>query len=230
MSCVKRPDFAPFVLAFRHECRITKNDNRVGNEGETSSGKKGEATKAAIRSAALGLFVEKGFKDVTMTDICEAAGLSRGGLYMHYASTRQIFADLIDEFMSGLDDEVAGGMKGGLTATAILDRLLARYQSEMLDRSGSLGLAFYEYYSGMPLSDDNAMLNQYRASKDVLHGLIEYGIDRGEFKCAHPDAIVDLLLFSYQGVRMLSRIMPLDDDGIVVDMIGQIRSMLVRGE
>jgi len=199
-------------------------------EAKPAMGKKGEATKAAIRSAALGLFVEKGFKDVTMTDICEAAGLSRGGLYMHYASTRQIFADLIDEFMSGLEDEVAGGMKAGLTATAILDGLLARYQSEMLDRSGSLGLAFYEYYSGMPLSDNNAMLKQYHASKDVLRGLIEYGIDRGEFKCAHPDAVVDLLLFSYQGVRMLSRIMPLDDDGIVVDMIGQIRSMLVRGE
>ena len=193
-------------------------------------GKKGEATKAAIRSAALALFVEKGFKDVTMTDICEAVGLSRGGLYMHYASTREVFADLINEIMSGLEDEVAGKMRAGLDATIILDALLARYQSEMLDRSGSLGLAFSEYYSGMPLSDDNAMLKQYYASRDMLRSLIEYGIDRGEFKCAHADAVVDLLLFSYQGVRMLSRIMPLDDDVIVIGMIDRIRAMLVGGE
>lgn len=193
-------------------------------------GKKGEATKAVILSAALALFVEKGFKDVTMTDICEATGLSRGGLYMHYASTREVFADLIGGIMSGLEDEVTGKMKDGMDASVILDALLARYQSEMLDRSGSLGLAFYEYYSGMPLSEDNAMLKQYYVSKDMLRGLIEYGIERGEFECVHADSVVDLLLFSYQGVRMMSRIMPLDDDGIVVGMIDQIRAMIVRGE
>ena len=46
-------------------------------------GKKGDLTKAAIQQKALALFVERGFKDVTMKDICEATGLSRGGLYMH---------------------------------------------------------------------------------------------------------------------------------------------------
>ena len=57
---------------------------------DKTMGKKGDATKAAIRNTALHLFIRKGFKDVTMKDICEAAGLSRGGLYMHYGSTGQI--------------------------------------------------------------------------------------------------------------------------------------------
>jgi len=82
-----------------------------------------------------------------MKDICEAAGLSRGGLYTHYGSTGQVFADIIEELMSGLESQVAGKMERGLPASLILDELLERYQSEMLDRSGSLGLAFYEYYS-----------------------------------------------------------------------------------
>ena len=177
-------------------------------------GQKGEATKTAIRKASLLLFVQKGFKDVTMKDICEAAGLSRGGLYMHYGSTGQIFADIIDEWMEDLENEVTGKMEKGLSATFLLDELLERYQSEMLDRSGSLGLAFYEYYSGMPLSDDNAMLKQYHRSKASLCSLIAYGIDKGEFKQVNKEAVVDLLLFSYQGVRMLSSIMQLDYDYI----------------
>ncbi len=77
-----------------------------------------------------------------MKDICEAAGLSRGGLYTHYGSTGQVFADIIEELMSGLESQVAGKMERGLPASLILDELLERYQSEMLDRSGSLGLAF----------------------------------------------------------------------------------------
>lgn len=191
-------------------------------------GKKGDMTKAAIRSAALTLFVQKGFKDVTMKDICDITGLSRGGLYMHYGSTKQIFADVINEIMSSLKNEVDFKLEKGVSATYILDELLERYQSEMLDRSGSLGLAFYEYYSSIPLSDDNAMLKQYYRSKEMLCSLIEYGIQEGEFKQVNQEAIVDLLLFSYQGVRMLSGIMPLDNDQISIRMISEIRSMLVK--
>lgn len=191
-------------------------------------GRKGEATKAAIREASLLLFIRKGFKDVTMKDICEASGLSRGGLYTHYGSTGQIFADIIEEWMAGLENEITDKMEKGLSATFLLDELLERYLSEMLDRSGSLGLAFYEYYSGMPLSDNNAMLKQYHRSKASLCSLIAYGIDKGEFKQVNKEAVVDLLLFSYQGVRMLSSIMPLDDDNISKGMIREIRAMLVK--
>jgi AcrR family transcriptional regulator len=191
-------------------------------------GKKGEATKAAILKAALILFVQKGFKDVTMKDICEATGLSRGGLYMHYGGTKQIFAEIINEIMSNLKNEVSTKIEKGLSATYILDELLERYQSEMLDKSGSLGLAFYEYYSSIPLSDDNAMLKQYYISKEMLCSLIKYGINKGEFKHVNINAVVDLLLFSYQGVRMLSSIMPLDDDKISKGMISEIRSMIVK--
>lgn len=37
---------------------------------------KGEKTKQDIREKAYQLFVEKGFKEVTMKDICELTGLS----------------------------------------------------------------------------------------------------------------------------------------------------------
>ena len=54
----------------------------------------------------------------------------------------RFFADIINEFMSGLENDIAEKMENGQSATVILDELLERYQSEMLDRSGSLGLAF----------------------------------------------------------------------------------------
>ena len=50
------------------------------------------------------LFAEKGFKQVTMKDICDAAKLSRGGLYCHYESTRQIFQEMIDDMTSEQDN------------------------------------------------------------------------------------------------------------------------------
>lgn len=41
---------------------------------------RGDKTRKDILEKAYGLFAEKGFKDVTMKDICEQTGLSRGGI------------------------------------------------------------------------------------------------------------------------------------------------------
>ena len=77
-----------------------------------------------------------------MSHICNRTGLSRGGVYGHYAGTGQIFADIIQEIMGDLESGVEEKMQSGFSATRILDQLLARYQGEMLDHGGSLGLAF----------------------------------------------------------------------------------------
>ena len=61
--------------------------------------KKGSETKRLIKEQAYKLFAIRGFKDVTMKDICEITGLSRGGLYRHYDSTDQIFSEIIETFL-----------------------------------------------------------------------------------------------------------------------------------
>ena len=58
-------------------------------------GTKGDQTRQLICMEALKLFTKRGYKDVTMKDICEKTGLSRGGLYRHYESTEQIFLEIV---------------------------------------------------------------------------------------------------------------------------------------
>ena len=43
----------------------------------------------------ISLFVKKGFLRVTMKDIVEACDISRGGLYLYFESTGQIFLEVI---------------------------------------------------------------------------------------------------------------------------------------
>ena len=84
-------------------------------------GNKGEETKKMIREKACSLFAKKGFKNVTMKDICIETGLSRGGLYRHYDSTQQIFSEIIDRLMAAQDDEFSEKMGKGYSAARILD-------------------------------------------------------------------------------------------------------------
>ena len=175
-------------------------------------GKKGDETKRLILEKAMALFAKKGFKNVTMKDICIDTGLSRGGLYRHYESTNQIFSEIIDILMNTQDNELSSKIENEVPAPVILDEILERYKKEMLDGSGSLSIAILEFYSENQSSDnDNVLFEQYLYSKDMWRNFISYGVNRGEFNNVNSEEIIDMIIFSYQGVRMFSTIMPIDE-------------------
>lgn len=48
--------------------------------------------------AAFKLFLQKGFKEVTMNEILENSGLSRGTFYYYFKSKEQVYAEVIEMF------------------------------------------------------------------------------------------------------------------------------------
>ena len=83
---------------------------------------KGEATKKMIIDASAILFSKKGFKDVSMTDICDATNLSRGGLYRHFSSTSEIFTLLISTERS-FDERIKANESALYILKSALDEL-----------------------------------------------------------------------------------------------------------
>lgn len=192
-------------------------------------GAKGDRTKDLIRSEAFRLFAEKGFKDVTMKDICLRTGLSRGGLYGHYESTEQIFMEIITGLSKNQKEGFSRKMAEGVPAAKILDEVLGQYRQEMTDSANSLSIAICEFFSTHREDGGNVLLSQYHASRAMWRELIEYGMERGEFREVDVDGVFDVIAFSYQGVRMYSRLMPVDA-GIARGIIGQIKSMILKQE
>lgn len=184
---------------------------------------KGEHTKEMIRQVAQKLFAQKGFSAVTMADICEACGLSRGGLYRHYGSTRQVFEEILSSF-SDDEDLIRQGIEQGKPALQILNMVLERMGSEMLDGERSLSFAVYEYACCCDrrfLSEINQ--KAHRKWTDFLN----YGVARGEFAPVRAEQMADVILYLYQGVRMWSRVVPLDEK-TVKNMLDKIRSDLEK--
>ncbi len=193
-------------------------------------GLKGEKTKQEIRENAYRLFAEKGFKEVTMKDICERTGLSRGGLYRHYESTEQIFLEIVNAFSDQQKNEVFAKIEQRISAARILEELLSRYVSEMNDYENSLSLAIYEFYSNPAISkEDNSVKKQYEISKSTWVELINYGISRKEFNSVNPEAVFNVIVFAYQGVRMYSRLMKMDHN-IPAQIMDEIKRFLLLEE
>lgn len=189
---------------------------------------KGSKTRRRICAEAYGLFARKGYKDVTMQDICECTGLSRGGLYRHFQSTEEIFLSIIHAFTSDQQKDISEGIRQDLPAAGMLSALLSKYEEEMLDSESSLSLAIYEFYSDPARAKgENQMQRQYELSKAAWMDLIHYGMSTGAFKAVDPEAVFDMVVFAYQGVRMYSRLMELDP-AIPARLVGEIKKMLIR--
>lgn len=191
-------------------------------------GAKGEKTRQGIREKACQLFAQKGYKDVTMKDICEVTGLSRGGLYRHYESTEQIFLEIVNAFSERQREEVFTKIGQQVPALSILEELLARYEEEMLDSKTSLSLAICEFFSDPEIpKEDNAVTRQYEMAKATWAELIRYGIGTNAFRQVDPEAVFHVFVFSYQGMRMYSRLMKLDR-GIPRQITGEIKRLLLK--
>ena len=191
-------------------------------------GAKGEKTRQLICMEAYKLFSKKGYKDVTMKDICDHTGLSRGGLYRHYASTEQIFLEIVTALLDSQKNEFEEKIEKGVPAAKILEDILTKYEGEMLDGENSLSLAIYEFFSlGRIAKSENSLSRQYLASKKMWVELINYGIKTKEFKETDPEAVFDLIVFSYQGVRMYSVLMPIDEK-IPKRIIDMVKKLLLR--
>lgn len=190
-------------------------------------GTKGENTKRLICTESFRLFAEKGYKDVTMKDICERTGLSRGGLYRHYDGTAQIFLEIVNFFLDNQKNKFESKIEKGIPATEILHDILTTYEKEMIDGNSSLSIAIYEFFSNPNISKSvNSITQQYLSSKNMWIELIEYGIQTKEFNAVDPEALFDLIVFSYQGVRMYSKLMDIDIN-IPKRIIGQIEFLLL---
>ncbi len=169
-------------------------------------GEKGKQTREMIREQAKKLFAQKGFSQVTMKDICEVTGLSRGGLYRHYESTAQIFEEMFTEMSQRNEDLIDQGIAENIPAFEILKKEIQILKEEMMCPQESLSLSIYEYANFVD-SDLFDRLNSIGTQK--WNRLMKYGIQRGEFREENAMQAITMILYAYQGIRMWSRVIPI---------------------
>ena len=84
----------------------------------------------------------------------------------------------------------------------------------------------YEYAETV---DPHMMEQLNRTGEEKWKKLIRYGIDRGEFNDVDVAEIVNLILYSYQGIRMWSRIIPMKP-GTFRSITENIKKQLIKGD
>jgi AcrR family transcriptional regulator len=147
-----------------------------------------ESTQLALIEAARALFVSKGYGDTSTPEIAQAAGITRGALYHHFADKRDLFRQVLarEAMAVAADIEAATperlGPREALLqgSEAYLDAMTVPGRTRLLlvDGPAVLGMA-----EAMAIDDANA-------AQSLREGLKRAGMGRGEVSV---DALSQLL-------------------------------------
>ena len=159
--------------------------------------------KKYIVEAARKVFMEKGYKQVTMKDIVDACGISRGGLYLYFQNTGEVFEEVLKLEQAETDDVFEQNIRKGAMPSDILALFLKEQKKELLSREHSLNKATYEYFFENKVAKKENMLRmQFDGAVAVMEKLITDGVERGEFYCDDPLGCARNIMYVLEGLKV----------------------------
>ena len=188
-------------------------------------GEKSLQKKKYILETARKVFMEKGYKNVTMKDIVEACDISRGGLYLYFNSTAEIFREVLHMESEEADDVFSDSIREDATATEILALFLKEQKKELLSKKDNLAIATYEYYFGEDVpKKDNILKRQFDSAVKIIEKLIETGVENGEFYCEDGRSAARNIMFLLEGLKISAHTI-----GVTPEMVDRELLFILNG-
>lgn len=143
-----------------------------------------DARPGELLDAALALFVEKGFAATRAEEVAKRAGVSKGTLFLYFASKEELFKAVVRENISGRFVEWNAEFASFEGSTADLLRICMNIWWERLGSTKASGItklmmsearnfpelaAFYEHEVIQP-------------GNELIQRVLQRGMDRGEFR------------------------------------------------
>lgn len=194
-------------------------------------GEKSIQKKKYILETARRVFMEKGFKKVTMKDIVEACEISRGGLYLYFESTGQIFLEVLKMESQEADDVFSDSITEDATAADILILFLKEQKKELLRRKDTLTQAIYEFYFENDLpKKDNVLKKQFDSAVKIIEKLIEAGVENGEFYCEDCKGTARNIMFVLEGLKISAQTIGITAEAVDREILYILKGLGVEEE
>lgn len=193
-------------------------------------GEKSVQKKQYILEKARDVFMEKGFKSVTMKDVVEACEISRGGLYLYFGSTEELLLEVLRADADEADDVFTNRITQDDTAADILTLFLKEQKKELLRKKNSLTVAIYEYFFLHKTEKNNMLRKQFDAGVRVLEKLIEAGIASGEFYCENPRGAASNIMYVLEGLKINSQTMGITEEMVDEQLLYIMEGLLIDTE
>jgi TetR/AcrR family transcriptional repressor of nem operon len=169
---------------------------------------KGEQTRQKIVEQAAQIFNRRGYDGGSMSELMDATGLKKGGIYRHFSSKEELALEAFDFSWKTAWDARMDHVDDKLTGVAKLKQTIANF----IDHRPALA-------GGCPLmntavdSDDGNRLLRARVVKALkgwvgyLESIVIQAIEQGEIQSdADPRAVATIIVATLEGALMMSRL------------------------
>lgn len=174
-----------------------------------TSRQRGEETRTRILDAALDCFARYGYDATGVAEICQHAGVTKGGFYHHFASKQAVFLELLERWLKGLDAALERLRSEAETVPAGLLRMTGMVHQIFRDAGGKLPI-FLEFLTkaGQSSAVWQATVAPFRKYQGFFASLIEAGIAEGSLSPVDPALASNLLLAFAVGLLALGLLDP----------------------
>lgn len=168
---------------------------------------KGERTRQQIVEAAATLFNMRGYEGSTLSELMEATGLEKGGIYRHFSGKEELAGEAFDYMWQAAKAVRLAGLDG-LTGTTWLKTYIANFVNNRSPVAGGCPIL----NTAIDADDGNPMLRTkvtkaLKSWRCRLRTVIEDGVARGEIRSGvDARAAATLIVATLEGALMMSRI------------------------
>lgn len=162
---------------------------------------KSAVTIANILDAAASLFIARNFADVTMSDIAEAAEVTKGALYHHFDSKEDLYLSMMHAYLEEIEGLVAGVVAADGSCRRRLRRLTLTFLQLPSQKQALMQLVRRDVniFAGR---ERERLVHAYQAAlPEQAEKIIQDGIDNGEVIAA------DARLLSWEHVASVEVVM-----------------------
>ena len=190
-------------------------------------GEKSAQKRQYIIKKAREVFSKRGYKDVTMKDIVEACEISRGGLYLYFDSTKDIFLAVLNDSEDDEEDVFSKAISHRASSSDILALFLKEQKKELCQKKESLIRATYEFFfeNRYPVKE-NPMKMQFDAAVQIVEKLIADGVRTGEFVCANPKGCASNMMYVLEGLRVMSQTVGVSEKTVNQEILYLMKGLL----
>ena len=192
--------------------------------------RKGEQTKERIVEEAAGLFNRKGFAGASLSDIMEATGLQKGGIYRHFGSKEELASQAFALAVRRMGARFAAALEGKTGAVERLRAVIDVYVGVPLDPPVPGGCPVLSAAVESDYGSD-VLREQARSAMDGLRRLVREvvakGVERGELRPeVDAEQVATVLTATLEGAIMLTQLY--DDPQYVRRAAAHLREYLER--
>ena len=189
-----------------------------------------EEKRTKILKSARTVFCRKGYLDVTMKDIIDECGISRGGIYLYFSSITEIFQEIIVNRTNEKFSAVRQAVDNNESFDVILDDYIKLQKERLSHMENSLLRAMYEYI----FSKSEGATQEFRSSQleslrnSVLY-ILTLGVRQGVLHNKDIEIIAEHFVIVIEGLGVLALAKVLTDRiideqfEILTDMIERIK-------